>query len=100
MQLTREAVWHDLVQLLMDTREDMDRYIVITNTTGIFSDLGFESIDVIGLASSVEAHFGQTLPFPEFMAAAKQQNLSDITVGHLMNFLMENLERSPERRSA
>lgn len=98
--LTRERVREDLIELLKDAREDWDHALVITDQTGIFNELGFESIDAVGLSSALEGHFEQSLPFPEFMARAKEQNLKDITVGQLLDFLMQNLNGSTERKVA
>ena len=98
--LTRERVRDDLIELLRDAREDWDRSITVTDATGIFNELGFESIDAVGLSSALEGHFEQTLPFPEFMSKAKEQNLTDITVGQLLDFLMQNLQTSAERKIA
>ena len=100
MELTRERVRHDLIDLLKDAREDWDHSFVVKDETGIFNELGFESIDAVGLSSALEGHFEQTLPFPEFMSKAKEQQLKDITVGQLMDFLMQNLEGSAERKVA
>ncbi len=74
-------------------REDWDNSIVVTDDTGIFRDLGFESIDALGLASSLEDRFGLVLPFPEFMAKARAEQAKDITIGMLLDFLMHNLTR-------
>jgi acyl carrier protein len=98
--LTRDCVRNDLIELLKDAREDWDHAVVVTDRTGIFNELGFESIDAVGLSSALEGHFEQALPFPEFMAKAKEQNLKDITVGQLLDFLMLNLEASAERKVA
>ena len=98
--LTRERVRHDLIELLKDAREDWDNAVTVTDETGIFNELGFESIDAVGLSSALEGHFEQALPFPEFMSKAKEQNLKDITVGQLLDFLMQNLEGSAERKVA
>ena len=95
--LTRSQVREDLIALLKDAREDWDTSIVVTDATGIFNDLGFESIDAIGLGSALEGHFGQTLPFPEFMSKAKEQQLTDITIGRLLDFLMSTLNNSAEK---
>jgi acyl carrier protein len=98
--LTRDRVRNDLIVLLENAREDWDHSLTITDSTGIFHDLGFESIDAVGLGSALEGHFEQSLPFPEFMSRAKEQNLADITVGQLLDFLMTNLEASAERKVA
>jgi len=98
--LTRNQVREDLIGMLKDTRDDFDPSIVVNDQTGIFNDLGLESIDAIGLGSALEGHFGQTLPFPEFMAKAKEEQLTDITVGRLLDFLMANLKTSAEGKVA
>jgi acyl carrier protein len=98
--LTRTQVRDDLIGILKDLREDGDTAIVVTETTGIFRDFGLESIDAIGLSSTLEAHYGQTLPFPEFMAKAKEERLSDITVGRLVDFLMANLKGAEKGKVA
>jgi acyl carrier protein len=98
--LTRNQVREDLIALLKDAREDYDPSIAITDSTGVFNELGLESIDAIGLGSALEGHFGQTLPFPEFMAKAKEENLTDITVGRLLDFLMATLKTSAEGKVA
>jgi len=90
--LTRDQIRNDLIELLKEAREDWDDSIVITDDTGLFLDLGFESIDAVGLGSALEQHFGKTLPFPEFMSQAKEENVSDITIGRLVDFLVVNLE--------
>jgi len=86
--VTRDGIRNDLIQLLKDAKEDWDDSIVITDDTGLFFNLGFESIDAVGLGSALESHFGKTLPFPEFMARAKEEHLKDITVGRLVDFLI------------
>jgi acyl carrier protein len=98
--LTRDRVRNDLILLLENAREDRDHSLTITDSTGIFRQLGFESIDAVGLGSALEGHFEQSLPFPEFMARAQEQKLADITVGQLIDFLMANLEASAERKLA
>ena len=92
--MTHEQIRNDLISLLREAREDWDDSVVITDQTGLFLDLGFESIDAVGLGSALEQHFGKILPFPEFMSRAKEEDLPDITVGRLLEFLELHLESS------
>jgi acyl carrier protein len=92
--LTREEIRSDLIELLKEAREDWDDSIVVTDETGLFLDLGFESIDAVGLGSALEQHFGKLLPFPEFMSQAKEEGVSDITIGRLVDFLVANLQQA------
>ena len=99
MGSVREHVQERLIDLLKDFREDSDETIAISDNTGIFRELGFESIDAIGLSTALEARFNQSFPFPEFMMMMKKENATDITVGRLVDFLIANL-RSPEQQTA
>ena len=99
MECVREQIKTNLIELLRDFREDSDQAILITEDTGIFRQLGFESIDAIGLSTALEARFNQSFPFPEFMMMMKQANAADITVGHLLDFLVANL-RNPAQQPA
>lgn len=92
--MTREEIKEQLIQLLKDAREDWDTSQTVTEETGIFHDLGFESIDAVGLSASLESQFDQVLPFPEFMARAKREDWSDITVGSLVDFVAENVGKA------
>ena len=65
----------------------------IDDRTGLFRDLGFESIDLIALGSMLEEHFNQTLPFAEFLTRAREERVEDITVGAMLAFLVANLVR-------
>lgn len=89
--MTRDQIRHDLIQLLKEARDDWDTAVEINDDTGLFLDLGFESIDAVGLGSALEQHFGRVLPFPEFMSRAKEEDVNDITVGRLLDFLELNL---------
>lgn len=93
--MTREQIRTELIDLLKQAREDWDDSTVITDDTGLFLDLGFESIDAVGLGSVLDQHFGKQLPFPEFMSRAREEDLPDITIGRLVDFLAVNLISNP-----
>jgi len=86
-----------LIKILEDVREGWDWSSEVTENTGIFSELGFESIDAVALGAALEEHFGTSLPFAEFLTRAKEQNVTDITVGQLVTFLMSSLNGAAAR---
>ncbi|MFQ5490430.1 MAG: acyl carrier protein [Phycisphaerae bacterium] len=97
--LDRETVRTDLMGILTGLREDWEYSQEITLGTGIFRDLEFESIDAVALGSAIEDHFDQSLPFAEFLMKANERQATDITIGELLDFLMENLNNSAGRQS-
>lgn len=96
-QLSRGNIRNELLTILGEWREDWDYAGTITEDTSIFNDLGFESIDAVAFGSAIEEHFNQSLPFAEFLTTVRERQQEDITVGNLLDFLMANLEGSPER---
>lgn len=90
-QPDRGLVLKELVLILADLREGWEYSEQITEKTGIFGDLEFESIDAVALGSAVEDHYNRTLPFAEFLTKAGQRGAKDICVGELVDFLIENV---------
>ena len=91
--LTRDAVRDDLIAILKQIRDDWECSTDVTEDTGLFQELGFESIDAVALGSALEDHFNRSLPFAEFLTKAREEKLTDITVGRLVDFLVESLDR-------
>jgi acyl carrier protein len=89
--LDREAVKTALMGMLKELREDWEYSGELSEETGIFGDLGFESVDAVALGAAVEEHFGQQLPFAEFLTKARDTNMKDITIGYFVDFLMSHL---------
>lgn len=96
-EINRDTVRGDLLKTLTQLREDWEYSGEITEQTGIVRDLDFESIDVVALGSAIEDHYNQSLPFAEFLMKANERNATDIAVGELVDFLMENLRPSGEQ---
>lgn len=90
-RLNREQIRADLMKIMTDLRDDWDYSDEITEKTGIFRDLGFESIDAVALGSAIEDHYNRSLPFAEFLMKANERQATDITVGELLDFLGEHL---------
>ena len=98
-QPARDEIRGDLLAVLKQIRDDWNHSIAVTEETGIFRDLGLESIDAIALGTTLEEHYNQSLPFAEFLTKVKAQNLPDITVGLLVDFLVDSLH-PPSGRGA
>ena len=95
--MDRESVRSIVIDMLKELREDWEYSGELTEETGIFQDLGFESIDAVALGAAIEERFGQPLPFAEFLTHARDQNVKDITIARLLDFLMVNLKPGVER---
>lgn len=90
-KLDRSAVHAELLKVLTNLREDWDFSDEITEKTGLFSDMQFESIDAVALGSAIEEHFNHSLPFAEFLAKAYERQANDITIGELLDFILLHL---------
>lgn len=91
MPADRAAVKAELLKVLTSLRDDWEYSGEITEQTGIFQDLGFESIDAVALGSAIEDHYNRSMPFAEFLMKANERQAKDITIGELVTFLVDNL---------
>ena len=89
--LDRPVVREQLLSILTDLRDDWELPDEITEQTGLFIDLEFESIDAVALGTAIEEQLNQPLPFAAFLANAYERKAKDITVGELLDFVMQNL---------
>jgi len=87
----RGVVRAELLKILTNLREDWDFSDEITEKTGLFSDMQFESIDAVALGSAIEEHFNQSLPFAEFLGKAYERQANDIKIGEVLDFMMLHL---------
>ena len=97
MKPTPEHILADVLQLLRKVASDWEFDAPLTSETRLFSDLNFESLDLVIFGASVQEHFGQRLPFPEFFAQLGQRQAGDLTIGEWVQFIHTHLD---ERRTA
>jgi acyl carrier protein len=91
MKQSRDVVCADIVMLLRKLADDWEYGGEITEGTRMLADLGFESLDVVVLATIVQDHYHQVLPFPSFFAEIGQRTVGDVTVGEWVTFVCEHL---------
>ncbi|MEE8170343.1 MAG: phosphopantetheine-binding protein [Phycisphaerae bacterium] len=95
----RDAARQDLIRILTELRDDWEYSGEITEKTGLFTDLEFESIDAVALGSAIEDHYNQSLPFSEFLTKAGERQAKDIYVAELIDFLTEHVRADARPRA-
>ncbi len=89
--ISRDQVEADILPLLADLADDWEYSGEIEMGTRMFSDLGFESLDVVVLGTSIQELYDRVLPFHEFFAEVGQRQQPDITVEEWINFIHQSL---------
>ena len=89
---SRDTIMSDVVALLDKLAEDWEYSGEIEPDTWLFSDLGFESIDAVVLASHVQKHFSQQFPFPELLAELGAREVKDLQIKELVDFIVTHLD--------
>lgn len=67
---------------------------LIGSDTWFFADLGLASIDAVVLGETLEARYGQRLPFGDLMAELGGRPDRDMRLGELVAFLHQNLNET------
>jgi len=61
--------------------------------------LGLESIDIVALGGAIEEHYRRNFPFAQWLAKMREQQVDDIRVKDVIQFLQDNLKSSLVRES-
>jgi acyl carrier protein len=88
----REQIATDLTAIFHDTMGDWEYSGEITPETRIFADLGLESIDIVALGGAIEEHYRRTFPFAQWLTQLRDQQVDDIRVKDVIQFLHDNLQ--------
>lgn len=67
----------------------------VTGDALLISELGFGSVDVVALASTIEQYCKRSLPFAEFLTDLNKEGVEDLKVEQLANFIYEYLKDNP-----
>jgi acyl carrier protein len=85
--LTTEAVLADITAMLRDV---LDGYEVdeITMDTTFHDDLEMESIDLVALGGHLTERYGDRVNFAEFIAGLDLDEIIDLKVGRLVDYVV------------
>ncbi|MFJ3892418.1 acyl carrier protein [Streptomyces sp. NPDC090083] len=91
---TEDTVLADLTGMLSTLLED--EYGVddaeITMSTTFNRDLELESIDLVTLAGLLQEHYGTKVNFAEFLAGMEFDEIIELTVGRLVEYVVQSLK--------
>jgi acyl carrier protein len=91
MNHSREAILDDVMALLQQLADDWEYEGKITESTRLFADMGFQSMDVVVLGTAVQEKYRQILPFTDLFAEVGQRENHDLSIGELSDFLYIHL---------
>ena len=83
-----------IMQTLHELARDWDYDEPITANTGLFGQLGLESLDAVILATAIQEHYGCQMPFPKLFADVGERQ-QDLTVGQLIEFVERHAGGAP-----
>lgn len=89
-----EAVLADISTMLARLLEDeygLDD-VEIGMTTTFNRDLELESIDLVTLAGLLEERYGKRVNFAEFLAGMEFDEIIELTVGRLVEYVVQSLK--------
>ncbi len=91
MRPGRKEIEAYVLTLLQELARDWEYTAAVGGETGLFSDLGFESLDAVVLGTAIQEHYDRPMPFAELLADVGQREVRDLTVGELVGFVEAHL---------
>lgn len=83
---------------LREISKDCDYSSEVGRDSLIFTQLGFESLDVVVLGVAIQDHFNRPMPFAELFAELGQKQ-RDLSVGELIDFTHKHASVAPTSRA-
>ena len=88
-----DAVLARIAEMLLDILDDYGvDDVEITRDTLFHDDLEIESIDLVTLAGSLRAEYGDAINFAEFIARYDHDENIALRVGQLVDYVTERLD--------
>lgn len=91
--MTYDQVMEEVLDLLNKLSDDWEYSGTVTAETGLLTDLGFESLELVVLGVSIQDHYKQPIPFEDFLAGIGERKVKDIFVGDLVAFIQKHIQR-------
>jgi len=91
MTQTRQDIQAYVLSLLQGLAKDWDYSQEIGPQSLLFSELGFESLDAVVLGTAIQEHYQRQMPFAELFARIGEQEVRDLSVAQLVEFVDTHL---------
>jgi acyl carrier protein len=98
--MQREAIVADVIRLVSSISEDWDFDDEISESTRLFGDLNWQSIDMVVLAHDIQAHYRTTFPFATFFESMAVRETPGVTIGEISDFILRTLDEDKLRSTA
>jgi len=91
MRPARDEIESYVVKLLQELARDWEHSTTVGAETGLFSDLGFESLDAVVLGTAIQEHYDRPMPFAELLADVGQRAVRNPTSSPTVRFVESHL---------
>ena len=93
MPVDQNAVLTDVTAMLRAVLGDFGPEAEITLDSTFRDDLGMESLDVVSLAGRLQARYGNSVNFAQFVAGLDVTSMGELRVGQLVDFISASLDK-------
>ncbi|MEU3457305.1 acyl carrier protein [Micromonospora sp. NPDC006766] len=90
MQADRQAILAEIAEILGAIRNDVNTDITMDSM--FRSEIGLASIEIVALAGRLQARYGTTVNFAQFVAEIGLQSMQDLRVGLLVDYIAQSQE--------
>ncbi|WP_433605570.1 acyl carrier protein [Dactylosporangium sp. CA-139114] len=92
MPVDQTAILAEVAEMLYAIRDHAGVDDEITMASTFQDDLGMESIDVVSLAGRLQARFGDTVNFAQFIAGLDLDEARHLRVGQLVEHIAASMD--------
>ena len=91
--ILKQEISDKVFALLKQLANDWEYEGEIGPETYLFSELGFQSLDVVILGNTLQEQYGQPIPYADLLAEIGQRPLNDTKVSEWIEFTYHHLAK-------
>lgn len=84
---SRTEILSEVVTVLNELADDWEYGGEIGERTMLMGEMGFESLDIVVLATALQERYTQEIPFSEFFAELGEREDGDVSVAEWVDFI-------------
>jgi acyl carrier protein len=90
MEMTRDNVLSDILEIVKSMQDEWDDSSAPSEHSYLFRNLNWRSIEIVYLVNAIQQKYKQTFPFEEFLQQTERRDRKDVRMGELVDFVYEN----------
>jgi|SRR3954471_8722491 acyl carrier protein len=100
MTTQKETVLSDILEIVESLAADWDYEGQVTASTRLFSEMNWQSVDMVVLAHEIQTRYQQNFPFADFFESLREGEHIGVSISEVADFVFANLGKNTPAKTS